>query len=64
MGTPTVVIVDDDPDLLSVITDVLRQDGPYRVTQLAAQTTTVDDISGAAPDLLILGLAFDAEDDG
>lgn len=42
MATPTVVIVDDDADVLSVITDVLRQDGPYRITQLAAETTTVD----------------------
>ncbi|MGH2386425.1 MAG: response regulator [Candidatus Limnocylindria bacterium] len=58
------MIVDEDPDILAVIVEVLRGGGPCEVTQLAADSATVDDIARAKPDLVVLDLRLGAEDQG
>lgn len=61
---PRVVIVDDSPEVLSVIGDVLRQAGPYQVSQVPGDSTRLSDITQASPDLLIVDLRLGGRDEG
>lgn len=64
MTAPRVVVVDDDPDILAMIIEVLRSRGPCQVVQLAADIATVDDIAVSRPDLVVLDLRLAAEEEG
>lgn len=59
-----VVVVDDSPEYLELMRDVLRDEAGCEPTCLAAEDGVRDAISEARPDLLILDLRLRQADDG
>jgi len=58
-----VVLVEDDPNIASLVDMYLRQDG-YRVYQAADGTTGLDLIEQHAPRMVILDIGLDGDVDG
>ena len=56
-GTPTVLIVEDDRDLLSVLQRILKHEG-YRVRSAADGETGLRDALDSEPDLVILDVGL------
>lgn len=61
---PRVAIVDDSLELLAVIGEMLRAVGAYDVRLFSSESTTLDDLAAAAPDLMIIDLRLGAGDAG
>ncbi|GAC1537303.1 MAG: hypothetical protein NVS2B7_07500 [Herpetosiphon sp.] len=51
---PTVLVIDDDPDLIQLFQDVLEVECEYVVAACPDRPPTVDEIRAARPDLLII----------
>lgn len=57
MTATRITLIDDDPELLEVLTELLTDDG-YDVSALSGNGTTIEEIVTTQPDLLILDLIF------
>src|SRR5262245_20190208 len=62
MPAPSILVIDDDPDLTALLHDVLEEEG-YRVVTSAAPLDSVD-ISQLRPGLIVLDLWFGGKDGG
>jgi DNA-binding response OmpR family regulator len=49
-------VVNDNPEFLELMADILDGDGGYEVTTFEDPTTTVDDLAASDPELVIVDL--------
>jgi DNA-binding response OmpR family regulator len=53
---PRISVVNDNPDFLALMADILDEDAGYDVALFSNDDVTIDEIVGAEPDLLIIDL--------
>ena len=53
---PRISVVNDNPDFLELMSDILDDDAGYKVTLFNGETTTIDELVASAPDLIIVDL--------
>lgn len=51
-----VSVVNDNPEFLELMADILDGDGGYQVTTFEVPTTSVDDVAASDPELVIVDL--------
>ncbi|HEX9398984.1 MAG TPA: response regulator [Anaeromyxobacter sp.] len=61
MNSPLVLVVDDDPDILDAICDILEAEG-YRVSRARHGREALDQIDGERPDVILLDLMMPVMD--
>ncbi len=61
MPAPTVLVVDDDPDILDALSEILEAEG-YGVTRARNGQEALDRLSPARPDLILLDLMMPVMD--
>jgi CheY-like chemotaxis protein len=61
MTTPLVLVVDDDPDILDAICDILDAEG-YRVTRARHGLEALAQVEAARPDVILLDLMMPVMD--
>jgi CheY-like chemotaxis protein len=61
MNRPLVLVVDDDPDILDAICDILESEG-YRVSRARHGQEALDRIAGEAPSVILLDLMMPVMD--
>lgn len=59
--TPTVLVVDDDPDLLDLVCIVLEQEG-YQVVRASDGAAALEEAAHRRPDLILLDLKMPVMD--
>ena len=63
-GAGRVTVVNDSPEVMELLTELLRERAPYDVAQLGSDDITVRDIAESAPDLVILDLRLGSRSSG
>ncbi|MGH2417419.1 MAG: response regulator [Candidatus Limnocylindria bacterium] len=53
---PRISVINDNPDFLELMSDILAEDAGYEVTLIKGEETTIAQIANSAPDLLIVDL--------
>jgi CheY-like chemotaxis protein len=53
---PRISVVNDNPDFLALMADILAEDAGYEVTLFHNERVTIDEIVGVEPDLLVIDL--------
>lgn len=53
--TPTVVVIDDEPELCRLVQDLLQSEG-YRVIGVERPETVEESVEGAGPDLFLVDI--------
>jgi CheY-like chemotaxis protein len=61
MNTPLVLVVDDDPDILDAICDILDAEG-YRVSRARHGQEALEQVEFARPDIILLDLMMPVMD--
>src|SRR4051794_6016849 len=57
-GAPKVLVVNDSPDFLAMMREVLTTEGGYEVATLDQSEGVVEQASAAPPDLIIIDIIF------
>jgi CheY-like chemotaxis protein len=55
---PKILVINDSPEFLSVMRDLLTDEGGYEVATLDQSEGVVVQVTGAPPDLIILDIVF------
>jgi CheY-like chemotaxis protein len=58
LGRPKLLVVNDSPDFLAMMREVLEDEGGYEVATLDKSEGVVDEVSARPPDLLIIDILF------
>ena len=53
---PRITVINDNPDFLELMSDILDEDAGYAVTLVKGEEATIAEIADSAPDLLIVDL--------
>ena len=53
---PRISVVNDNPDFLELMSAILAEDAGFEVSLFNGEETSMDEIAGARPDLLIIDL--------
>ena len=53
---PRIVVINDNPEFLELMADILDDDAGYEVTLLDGQRCSISDIADARPELVIIDL--------
>ena len=61
MNSPLVLVVDDDPDILDAICDILEAEG-YRVSRARHGVEALEQVDGERPDVILLDLMMPVMD--
>jgi CheY-like chemotaxis protein len=61
MSAPLVLVVDDDPDILEAVSDILEGEG-YRVARARHGVEALDRVEAERPDLVLLDLVMPVMD--
>jgi DNA-binding response OmpR family regulator len=54
--SPSISVINDNPEFLELMRDILDEDAGYQVTTFHDGDTTVDDLAASAPDLIVVDL--------
>ncbi|HVM25596.1 MAG TPA: response regulator [Candidatus Limnocylindrales bacterium] len=55
-GRPRISVVNDNADFLELMSAILDEDAGYEVTLFNGDETTIDELAGSEPDLIIVDL--------
>jgi CheY-like chemotaxis protein len=53
---PRISVVNDNPDFLELMSAILDEDAGYEVTLFDGEATSIADVAGSSPDLVIVDL--------
>jgi DNA-binding response OmpR family regulator len=57
-SSPRICVINDNPEFLELMADILDEDAGYQVTTFSGATTTVDEIAECQPDLIVVDLVL------